>query len=243
LPERALTQTYGAVFTPTFLDGLQLSVDYYNIEIKGGIQTVGTQGTIDNCFLGVPGFCDKVLVVGGTLRVRTPFLNLANVLNAGVDMEARYSTELWGGALNLSALATRLTKASTQAVGGTRMSTLGGNNDPKLRASVRATYEKDAWTLFVQERFIGKKFVDAQRVEGIFVDDNTVDPAFYTDVTVQYAFESFGLQNEIFLSITNLTNQEPPKDIGLPTSFVQPANRAVYDWMGRYFNVGLRFRY
>ncbi len=242
-PERALTQTYGAVFTPTFLDGLQLSVDYYNIEIKGGIQTVGTQGTIDNCFLNVPGFCDKVLVVGGTIRVRTPFLNLANVLNAGVDMEARYSTDLWGGTLQLGALATRLTKASTQAVGGTRMSTLGGGSDPKLRASVRATYEKDDWTLFVQQRFIGKKFVDAQRVEGIFVDDNTVDPAFYTDVTVQYTFESFGAQNEIFFSITNLTNQEPPKDIGLPTSFVQPANRGVYDWMGRYFNVGLRFRY
>jgi outer membrane receptor protein involved in Fe transport len=242
-PERALTQTYGAVFTPTFMDGLQLSVDYYNIEIKGGIQTVGTQQTIDNCFLGVPGFCDMVLVVGGTLRVRTPFLNLANVRAAGIDMEARYNMDIWGGSLDLGALATRLTKTSTQAVGGATLSTLGGGNDPKWRASVRATYQYGDWSLFLQERFIGPKLVDAQRVEGIFVDDNTVDPAFYTDLTVKYAFESFGSQSEVFLSINNLTNQEPPKDIIAPTSFVQPSNRATYDWMGRYFNMGVRFKY
>jgi len=243
VPERALTQTYGVVFTPTFFEGFNLSVDYYDIKIKGGIQTVGSQQTIDNCYLGVPGFCQFVTPVAGTVRVRSPFLNLSQIVNAGIDFEARYNTELWGGDLTLGMLATRLTAAYTQALGGARIPTLGGNNDPKWRVNLRANYEYENWKLFVQERFIGPKLVDAQRVEGVFVDDNTVDPAFYTDITVTYGFEAFGSQNEFYLSVNNVTNQEPPKDVGAPSSFVQPGNRNVYDFLGRYFNVGLRFKY
>ncbi len=243
VPERALTQTYGVVLTPTFLEGFNLSVDYYDIKIKGGINTVGSQQTIDNCYLGVPGFCQYVTPVAGTVRVRSPFLNLSEVVNAGIDIEARYNTELLGGDLTMGVLATRLTAAYTQALGGNRIPTLGGNNDPKWRVNLRANYEYENWKLFIQERFIGAKLVDAQRVEGVFVDDNTVDPAFYTDMTITYGFESFGSQNELYFSINNLTNQEPPKDVGAPSSFVQPGNRNVYDFLGRYFNIGLRFKY
>jgi outer membrane receptor protein involved in Fe transport len=80
-------------------------------------------------------------------------------------------------------------------------------------------------------------------VEGIFVDDNTVDAAFYTDITVSYGFEVFGGENELYLSVNNVTNQEPPKDVGAPSSFSQPGNRNVYDFLGRYFNLGVRFKY
>ena len=34
-------------------------------------------------------------------------------------------------------------------------------------------------------------------------------------------------------TVNNLTNQNPPKDIGPPSSFEQPGNRTVYDWIGR----------
>lgn len=41
----------------------------------------------------------------------------------------------------------------------------------------------------------------------------------------------------------NLTNQEPPKDIIQPSSFFQPGNRTVYDFIGRAFTVGVRPRF
>ncbi len=243
IPERALTQTYGVVLTPTFLEGFQLSADYYNIKIKDGIQNFNSQQTIDNCFNNVPGMCDLVQLIGGTVRVRTPFLNLATVKTAGYDIEARYATELFGNPLQFSLLSSYLTQQYTQARGGAVDSRLGGENNPKLRVNLSATYEYENWRLFVQERFIGKKLVDARRVEGVFVDDNTVDPAFYTDITVTYKFEAFGSESEAYLSVNNVTNQEPPKDVGPPSSFIQPGNRTTYDWLGRYFNLGLRFRY
>lgn len=243
IPERATTQTYGAVFTPTFFEGFQLSVDYYNIEIKDGIRNFNSQQTIDNCFNNVPGQCALIQLIGGTVRVRTPFLNLATITNAGWDIEARYSTELLGNPLQLSLLSTYLTEAYVQAAGGAIDRDLGGNNNPRLRANLSATYEYGDFRIFLQERFIGKKFVDARRIEGVFVDDNTVDPAFYTDVTLTYKFSAFGSESEAYLSVNNVTNQEPPKDVGAPSSFIQPGNRTTYDWLGRYFNLGLRFRY
>jgi len=243
IPERALTQTYGVVLTPTFFEGFQLSVDYYKIKIDDGIQTVNSQTTIDNCFAGIPGFCDRVQLLAGTVQVRTPFINYAEVKTAGFDIEARYATELMGHPLQLGVLATRLTEAYTRARGGNPDRTLGGANDPKWRVNMQANYEVDDWRFFIQQRFIGAKFVDARRVEGIFVDDNTVDAAFFTDVTVSYSFDVMGSQSELYLSINNITNQDPPKDVGPPSSFIQPNNRVTYDWMGRYFNVGLRFRY
>ncbi len=241
-PERALTQTYGVVFTPTAVQGLELSADYYTIEINGGVQTINSQQTIDNCYMGVPDFCQYVTSVAGTVRVRTPYLNLAQVKTAGIDVNAVYRAEILGHPLQLGLVATRLTAASTQVVGGPVLSTLGGGNDPKFRMNIQATYDVGPWSLFLQQRYIGAKLTDAQRIEGVFVDDNTVDPAFYTDATITYAFDAFGTSSEIFFTVNNVTNQEPPKDVISPSSFVQPGNRSVYDWVGRYFNLGLRFR-
>ena len=49
-PERSVTQTVGVVFTPTeLLSGLQLSIDYYETDIKGGIQNVGAGQVDDRC--------------------------------------------------------------------------------------------------------------------------------------------------------------------------------------------------
>jgi iron complex outermembrane receptor protein len=243
VPEKALTQTYGVVLTPTFLDGFKASIDYYNIKIDGGIQTVATQNIIDNCYNNIPGFCDLVQVVGGTVRVRSPFLNLSVVKSAGFDFAADYRTSLFDNPLTLGVTAQRLTAAYTQPVAAAAIPTLGGNNDPKWRVNLRANYDVGDWNFFVQERYIGPKLVDAQRVEGVFVDDNTVSKVFYTDMTITYSLEALGSRNQIYLTVNNLTNQNPPKDIGPPSSFEQPGNRTVYDWIGRYYSLGVRFKF
>lgn len=48
--ETSLTQTVGLVFEPNeLLSGLQVSVDYYETHIKGGIQNVGANGVLQRC--------------------------------------------------------------------------------------------------------------------------------------------------------------------------------------------------
>ncbi|MHB1207523.1 MAG: TonB-dependent receptor plug domain-containing protein, partial [Rhodospirillaceae bacterium] len=174
IPEKALTKTVGVVLTPTIFDGLQVSVDYYNIKITDAIQTVGSQQTLDNCVLGIQGFCDLIKVVGGVPQIKTPFLNTAEVKSAGFDFAADFKTELFDNPLQLGLTAQRLTAAYVQPKGGAVQPTLGGGNDPKWRVNLSAKYDIGDFGIYVQERYIGPKAVDVTKVEGVFVDDNSV---------------------------------------------------------------------
>jgi outer membrane receptor protein involved in Fe transport len=242
-PEKALTQTYGVVFTPTFFDGFQLSVDYYDIKIKGAIDIVPDQQTVDNCFMGVQGFCDKVILNAGALTILKPYLNLAVLENAGFDIEAKYDLELFAHPLQFSLLATHLTKSQSRAPGSVLLKTLGDTVNPRWRANLQLTYEVGAWELYVQERFIAKNLMDATKVEGIYVDENDVPAAFYTDVTLTYDLAMLGSDSQLYLTVTNVWDKMPPISLQPPTSFNRPTNRNVYEPFGRYFNMGLRFRF
>jgi outer membrane receptor protein involved in Fe transport len=242
-PERALTQTYGTVITPTFMPGFQASVDYYSIKINQAISTLSPQLTLDNCALGITQFCNNIQIIGGALFVATPYLNLNVLQNAGIDFEASYKMQLLDNPLQLTALATHITKSSTTAPGAAPLSTLGDVSSPHWRLNGQARYSVDDWSFFVQERYIGHALADATKVQGVFVDQNNVGAMFYTDLTITYNFQAFGSKSDIHLSINNLLNQDPPPVPLAPTNFIRPTNRAVYESLGRFFNLGMRFKF
>jgi len=62
-PEKADTLGLGLVFTPSFLRGFGLSVDYYDIKIKGAIGNVTSQQTVDRCFTGTLELCQRLQAV------------------------------------------------------------------------------------------------------------------------------------------------------------------------------------
>jgi len=51
-PEKADTFTVGAVYQPSQVDGLSMSLDWYSISIRDAISQLGPQAVIDNCFAG-----------------------------------------------------------------------------------------------------------------------------------------------------------------------------------------------
>ncbi len=236
-PEKALTQTYGLVLTPTFMQGFSLSADYYQIRIDGAIATLSSRNTIDNCTAGLPGFCDYVSYANGVVTVLQPSLNLNVRETAGVDLEADYRLDAFNNPLSFRVLATRLIKDFSQAANGPILSDLGGDVAPLWRVSANATYQVKDWKFFLQERFINAALMDATQVQGIFTNDNHIPAVFYTDMTVSHA--AFG--GEIYLTISNLFNRDPPVDIGPPSSFSVPNAVNNYDRIGRMFNAGVRF--
>lgn len=64
-PEKADTWGFGAVFRPSFIPGLGLSVDYYDIKINGAIGTLGPQEIVDRCFTGNIELCRRLQAVIG----------------------------------------------------------------------------------------------------------------------------------------------------------------------------------
>ncbi|MFZ4747895.1 MAG: TonB-dependent receptor domain-containing protein [Sphingomonas sp.] len=112
--------TIGAVLTP--MQGLVLTVDYYNIELKNAINTIGAQTVINQCYDNPDGidntFCKSitrnangtfagqanVLHAGSTVDFPTvgssftqgPF-NYARQKTSGIDFDLNYSTTFGGG--------------------------------------------------------------------------------------------------------------------------------------------------
>jgi iron complex outermembrane receptor protein len=242
-PERALTKTYGVIATPTFLPGLSLSADYYNIKIDGAIGTVSAQQTLDNCFAGLTQFCSQFSFANGTVKVFTSNLNLNVLQNAGFDFEASYRTQLFDNPLSLHVLANHQTKNFSQAPNGPVLSTLGADTAPRWRVTAQAQYSIEGFNFFLQERYIAPSLMDATKVEGVYTNNNHIPAVYYTDLTVSYKLDALGSSNELYLTVNNLFDRDPPTDVSPPTSFAQPTNRAVYDGIGQYFNFGIRFKF
>lgn len=110
-PEEADTLTFGVVYSPSFIPGLRLSADYFDIDISGSIAAYNPQTILDNCANEVSGggaggfFCGFVDRSGtGAATVinttQAQLLNIAGYENRGIDFEAAYRFDFAGGELS-----------------------------------------------------------------------------------------------------------------------------------------------
>lgn len=59
-PEESDTYSLGFIWSPTFLENLTLSVDWYSIEIEQGISNLGPEFTLNECLEGNDALCENV---------------------------------------------------------------------------------------------------------------------------------------------------------------------------------------
>jgi len=103
-PETADTITLGFVWTPSQLEGLSVSVDYFDITVDDAISAgIPAQTTFDNCLAtGNPTFCDLIQRgASGTLAsgefgvgFQQTNVNIAALETTGVDVQVLYD---WTG--------------------------------------------------------------------------------------------------------------------------------------------------
>ncbi len=242
-PERATTLTYGVVYRPNYVPGLQASLDYYKISIDDAIGSLTAQQTLDQCAAGNQLLCSQFTVTAqNTLLIYTRQLNLSVQETAGYDFESAYKTEFMGGAASIRLLVNRSTLGYSQAPGSPKNTSLGTPNFPKWRGSLQARYAKDDWSVFLQERYISEALFDPDKVEGKDTNDNRAPAIGYTDITATYRLKLLGADQEAFFSVSNLFDQQPPVVTSNPTSFSSPTSTA-YDRIGRYVSTGLRFKF
>ena len=99
-PEEADTFTAGFQFMPEFLPDFAMSVDFYSIEIDGGISSYGAQEILDNCFNNdIAEFCSLVVrnavgeLEGDGFGIVQETRNLSTIETEGVDYSASYFFE------------------------------------------------------------------------------------------------------------------------------------------------------
>ena len=95
-PEEAETTTLGVIYQPSFIPGLTLSADWYDIELTNAINTLDPQDIANQC-VDLPDvanqFCGLIVRepgAGGIIDFTTQPVNVAAFTTQGVDFSIRY---------------------------------------------------------------------------------------------------------------------------------------------------------
>ena len=99
--ERGKTYTVGGVFTPSFIPGLSLSVDWYKINLRDAVGQIQPIDAIASCYVTDPRadnpLCQAVTRDPVTGYIKDAFVddrNLASIKQQGIDVDFKYGFDV-----------------------------------------------------------------------------------------------------------------------------------------------------
>lgn len=247
-PETASVLTAGLVWQPKFapaFKGFSLTVDYFNIGIDNAIQPVSAPVILNNCYQksgADRSNCDQIFRNANFLIVRIDDLqqNTGGTDTSGMDFALRYvrGTDIGRFGLNFDATWTHAYD-QTQPDG----TVVDGLNQydlqlvfPSWRYNLTGQWAMSGVGAGFNVRYVQpiKECEDNNCVEGS--PTRQVDANVTADIFASYAFSTSAGYTSIRAGINNIFDQEPPK---IYNGFLANSDAANYDYLGRYFYVGL----
>ncbi len=209
-PEEADIFTAGVVYSPEFVEGLSLTLDYWDIEITNAITTVGEQLILDKCAQEGT-FCDLITrhgpeqgaLYGNSSDIDNRTTNVGGVDSSGYDFNIRYTTDLEIGTLSVNLDTTYYDKYEiTQADGsivvndGRFERNSGDGNFPEWKSNIDFRLTSDDWSAGWAIRYIGS--VDETFANFDIADVGDVHPSFKVkEVLVDGVLDSYDIDREI----------------------------------------------
>ena len=258
-PETSESFTFGIIFTPSFVENLVVTLDYYDIEIENAVGSAPTSEVISACYASA-GFSDPLcaLIVGpaypGVDETPSPLApsrrntvnqlsgilattaNLATYNTSGYDFQVNYGFETSMGMVSLKAGGTYLDEYDyIPYTGGDKVS-LAGNfgGDPAFGSPAAfANLQMNYSATLTQDNWganLSAKYMDSTEDVGA-APGNLENTA--ADVTYFDAQGYFIWQDITFtVGVRNLTDEEP--------SYVTAYDdmntlQYSYDTQGRYY--------
>ena len=181
-PEKSDSITIGTVLQPHWVPGLSLSIDYYNIRVRGVITSLSAAAIVNGCYdqPTIPNtLCNSFQrnlgtttgplgelpgqILGNTLNT-APF-NFAKRIRRGVDIEAAYRGQLFDGVkLNTRLLYThQLQNSNFQSSTDPNFENriLGELGDPQDEFQFSADFTAGKITFGYQMHYLGSMYVNA----------------------------------------------------------------------------------
>ncbi len=260
-PETAKTLTYGLVFTPSQVRNLQVSIDYFNIEVDNYISSVDPELIIDECVNGgntfFCGLVHRDHASGGILFGTNGYLVSTNVntgylKTAGIDLAANYRLDIArAGRLDFDFAGTWLQKKVTEPLPGLPsydckglFGSTCGEPSPVWRHNLRTTWTMpgDTTTLSLNWRYTGKVDVSTKVSGATSAVTPSIKAYNYIDLAGTW---SVGHGVVLRGGVNNLFDLAPPAiSAGLLQAFGNGNTYpGVYDPMGRMVFVGLSAKF
>jgi outer membrane receptor protein involved in Fe transport len=256
-PEVARNNSFGIVLAqPTWAPGFSVSLDYFDIKVKGVISALTIQQEVDLCVAGNQEICAAmVLNQPGANYVTVQNFNLAQLHTKGFDVETAYRTNLdklnLPGRFTFRALGTRNLHYITESgvVGTAPVDSAGSNmgNTPKWKVLASQTWDYNKISLTLTERWISdgtyrNDFIECQTdcprstLINPTIFNNKMKGATYVDFGGSY---NFSKNLQAYFKVDNLLDRDP---VAAPQSNASYGiNPALYDVVGRTYRIGLRY--
>jgi outer membrane receptor protein involved in Fe transport len=261
VPEVSRTYTVGAVWTPGFVSGLTMSLDYYRIHLANAIGQIAPSPTIQSICEASGGtsiycanyqrplpFSDRSLANFAT-RLITFNLNTATTQTEGWDFETNYGwrmsdlVEGWAGSWKARVLATYQPVINNSVLfpgaPWTRVP------DPSTRIAAFLNYTLNAWTVGLQNSWVSGFSQVAGPVTPTI--NNWVNPHVNSwnqvDVNISRNFSMDGTDMAGYFVVQNMFNAQPayvPNGTIGQWYPVYTSGYSVQSAMGRTFTIGLR---
>lgn len=259
-PEEADTYSYGVIWSPSFVEDLTITVDYFDIEITDAIGAISSETILNSCLnTGDAQFCDRVNrgAVTGTLWLGNDNIlstddNLGFFSTKGFDYTIDYTFGLGDmGSLNITNIGTYLTEWDQQEFAGEQIVDCvgywgGSCGTPtfELQNNLRVTWVTPwAVTLSAQWRYMSDADECVLGGGGTCTEDGSwdLDAQNYLDVSGLWDVTDM---ITLRAGITNLMDEEPPLTDAGPSIFGNGNTfPGVYDALGRYWFVGGTFQF
>jgi len=272
VPEEADTLTYGVVFTPTWIPGLTVSLDYYDITIEDSIVLQNGNDPIVDCVtFRIQAGCDAIRREGGQATplggssgplnniqtVVVTFLNQAVFQTQGWDVEMSYRRgfeaipgfftlrTIWGY-VDENYVINRSGDLKVNQAGDVAVNSNAGSN-PRFRASTVLSWENAGFMAQVTQRFTssakGANYLSIPTVP--FVEGVNIDNNRVPSYQLWDLFfrYQFG-ENQNYEAFLSINNAlDKEPPLRTAWSGVYITNNALYDTVGRTYVTGLKFRF
>lgn len=264
-PEESDTLTLGVVFTPEFLPGFNLSVDYFDIQIDNLVSTVGPLNAIDACYTNnVASACALIernangQLWVGTGNVQDLNTNIGGLSTSGVDIAANYAIDMadWGwngaGTLGFALVGTWLSDLETDTGLGFENSVYDcagfyGNQcgvpNPEWRHRFRVDWGTPIEGLNINGtwRFYGESEIAVLGADGSLNNggariDREFDAINYFDIAGTWQVKD---NVSLRAGVNNVFDTDPPLSYSVGTTGNNNTYPQLYNAMGRYMFVGV----
>lgn len=214
-PELSETFSLGMTWQPVAVAGLEISLDYYDIQIDDGVFAMGANTILEQCLAtGSDQFCSRIVrQEGGAIGyVDAQLQNLATETARGIDADLHYAHDALSGGFDHRLVVSYVAERDLVAFPGAEPFSGAGEFDqdnfgaiPRWRANYNLVWSNAGWRLGYQGQWIGPLEESGGEIFPGTVND--IGGRLYHDLFASYAF---GERFDLTLGVNNLTDRDPP---------------------------------
>ena len=248
-PEESESITIGVVLNP--MDGLTLTVDYFDITVEDGIGTVSPKTALDKCIeTGAAAFCNLINrnPVNGSLWLTGGYIsaqitNISEEQTSGIDVIFDYSVDTNWGPLVVSGVTTLLDSYDIIELPGEAAigcsGNWGGSCGKNPMPEVMGSYTVGLTTEFDTDVILGVRYLG--ETDDLNANDIDFDAFTYLDATAIYSVND---NMSVTLGVSNLLDKEPGYTSDAGTA---PGNGntfpGYFDAFGRHIHLSINYSY